>query len=85
MCCGGWLISPPLLMLLGVLMIITGRIWFAAQILGEMGIENALWVFVVPFMPTVYFFKRIDVAWKPFFFGLAGFAALLIGAGSAPP
>lgn len=73
------LFSQSHLILVGLCMVIAGRIWFAAQILAELDLANAITVFVVPFMPTLFFFKRFDVAWKPFLFGIVGIILFLIG------
>ena len=57
---------------IGVLMFISGRLWLTSQILREMTFLNAIIVFVVPFMPTLFLFKRFDIAWRPFLFGAIG-------------
>ncbi|WP_417745881.1 hypothetical protein [Rosistilla oblonga] len=76
-------LSPPALMPLGWLMIFAGRFWFSIQILAEMALPNALLVFFVPFMPTVFLFKRFDIAWRPFLFGVFGIVVMLIGAAAS--
>ena len=75
----------PALILSGVLMFFVARIWFALQILREMTLPNALLVFFVPFMPTLFLFKRFDVAWKPFLLGVIGFVAINVGVASSAP
>jgi len=57
---------------IGVLMFIFGRLWLTSQILREMTFLNAMIVFIVPFMPTLFLFKRFDIAWRPFLFGAIG-------------
>jgi hypothetical protein len=76
--------SPPLLMPLGVLMVAAGRLWLAMLVLREMAFPNALMVFFVPLMPTVFLFKRFDVAWRPFLFGISGFVAFQFGWAATP-
>ncbi len=75
----------PLLFPIGILMIMAGRIWFALQILGQMSLPNAMMVLFVPFMPTVFLFKRFDIAWMPFSFGIAGFIVSIVGSASVSP
>ena len=55
------------------------RFWFAAQILREMNFSNAMLVFFVPFMPTVFLIIRFDIAWKPFLFGVFGIMVMILG------
>lgn len=66
------LFAPPILGLAGMMTVIYARFWFAAQILREMKLSNALLVFFVPFMPTLFLIKRFEIAWKPFALGLVG-------------
>lgn len=72
-------ISAPLLLPLGLLMVLSGRVWFAMQILREMTLPNAMMVFFIPFMPTVFLFMRFDIAWKPFLFSVVGFVVFVVG------
>lgn len=79
--------SPALLVLIGLLTVFVGRIWFAVQILREMAPPNALLVLLVPFMPTIFFFQRLEITWKPFVYGIMGIAMVIIGvsATQSPP
>lgn len=70
---GGTLFHGPFSLLTAIPIIFIARIWFALQILAQMTPGNALIVLLIPFMPTVFFFKRIDITWKPFVFGLLGY------------
>jgi hypothetical protein len=77
--------SPALLVLVGFLTFIVGRVWFAMQILREMAPPNALMVLFVPFMPTIFFFQRLDITWKPFLYGIMGIVMLMIGLPASQP
>lgn len=77
--------SPTLLVPIGFLTIIIGRVWFAMQILREMAPPNALMVLFVPFMPTIFFFQRLDITWKPFVYGIMGIVMLMIGLPASQP
>lgn len=77
--------SPGFLVLIGLLTFIIGRVWFAMQILREMAPPNALMVLLVPFMPTIFFFQRIDITWKPFLYGIMGIVMMLIGLPGGQP
>jgi hypothetical protein len=72
-------VSPTYLVGLGSVMFIFARAWFALQILSEMALPNAILVFCVPFMPTFFLFKRFDITWQPFSFGIAGIVAVIFG------
>ncbi len=67
------------LVLVGILMILAGRVWLALQILREMELANALLVLIVPLMPTVFLFMRFEIAWKPFLCGSVGYILLFAG------
>lgn len=71
--------SPSLLLPIGALTFLVGRVWFAMQIVGEMAPANALIVLFVPFMPTFFFFQRFDITWKPFLYSLMGVAIGFFG------
>ncbi len=77
--------SPALLVPIGFLTFIVGRVWFAMQILREMAPPNALMVLFVPFMPTIFFFQRLDITWKPFVYGIMGIIMLMIGLPASQP
>ncbi len=77
--------SPALLVLVGFLTFVVGRVWFAMQILREMAPPNALMVLFVSFMPTIFFFQRLDITWKPFLYGIMGIAMLMIGLPASQP
>ena len=76
--------SKPFLIPLGLLISLAARWWFAGLIFREMSLGNALMVFFIPFMPTLFLIKRFDVAWKPFFFGICGFIIAAVGAATLP-
>lgn len=76
--------APVALAPVGLLMLLVARIWFAYQILREMAPANALIVFFIPFMPTLFLFNRFDVAWKPFLLGVLGFVGIGIAIAFAP-
>lgn len=71
--------SQTLLIPVGLVTILVGRLWFAMQILREMAPANALMVLFVPFVPTIFFFQRLEIAWKPFVYGIMGIAMLILG------
>lgn len=77
--------SPTMLVPIGLLTFLVGRIWFAMQVLREMAPPNALMVLFVPFMPTIFFFQRIDITWKPFVYGIMGIVMLFMGLSAPRP
>lgn len=76
--------STAFLIPIGLLVILVGRVWFAMQILREMAPPNALMVLLVPLMPTIFLFQRLEITWKPFLYGIMGFVMLLTGLSSSP-
>ena len=72
------IVAVPALAMAGLLMFVGARIWLAVQVMREMALGNAALVFFVPFMPAMFLFKRFDIAWKPFFLGSVGIAAVMV-------
>jgi hypothetical protein len=72
-------LSKSTLILLGILMFLGARLWFAGQVLKEMSFQHALLVFAIPFMPTLFLIQRYDIAWKPFLLGISGIVVTMIG------
>lgn len=71
--------SPDALFSVGLLMILIGRIWLAARVLRELSLPNAAMVLLVPFMPTVFLFKRSDVVGLPFAYSVLGIFVAMAG------
>lgn len=71
--------DPSSLLAVGLVMFMVGRIWLTIQILRAMSVPDALMVLLVPFMPLVFLFKRFDIAWMPFFYGICGFLVASVG------
>jgi len=70
---------PGALFPVGLLMIFIGRVWLAALVFRELDLPNAMMVLLVPFMPTVFLFKRFDVAGLPFAYSILGAFVALSG------
>lgn len=71
--------SPGALFPVGLLMIFIGRVWLAALVLRELDLPNAMMVLLVPFMPTVFLFKRFDIAGLPFAYSVLGVFVAMSG------
>ncbi|MCA9268851.1 MAG: hypothetical protein KDA41_10295 [Planctomycetales bacterium] len=73
------LVSGLLLVVLGLLMFVCARIWFAAIVLRETGWPRAMLILFVPLLTTLFFFIRFDVAWRPYLLGVLGVITAFVG------